>query len=286
MSLGYENVIVSGSMSKAYSLSGIRVGWLASPSIDLVRACEAWRAYTMLSVSQVDQAIALYALGEGCLHNLLRRNNDLARQNLGILERFVEQHRWACDWVKPVGGSVAFVRFSRMGRPVDDGEFCEKLLEREGVLVAPGRLCFGNGEDFRGYVRIGYVIETEALERALEGLRAFMKDGFEAVAVNACKQPCWLSEHSTQLPLGYNYNRPEDCKLVASWLELAALVMKQRADNICRGDSVPPVSNKRVDLGLEEQLFGGPPQEISVMKTRKRPQRAASARPAKRSRRR
>ncbi|KKZ64099.1 hypothetical protein EMCG_01596 [[Emmonsia] crescens] len=188
MSLGYENVIVSGSMSKAYSLSGIRVGWLASPNTDLVRTCENWRAYTIISVSQIDQQIAHYALDEGCLHNLLKRNNGIARHNLGLLEGFIEQHRWACEWVKPLAGSVAFVRFSRMGRPVDDGEFCEKLLEKEGVLVVPGSVCFGNGDgdakDFKGYVRIGFVIETQALERALEGLRAFLRDGFENVSVS------------------------------------------------------------------------------------------------------
>ena len=86
------------------------------------------------------------------------------------------------------------------------------------------------------------------------------------------------------LPLGYDYNCPEDCKSAARWLELAASVMKQRADTLCRGDSMPPVSNRCVDLGLEEQLFGEPPQETSVMKTRKRPQSAASAGQAKRPR--
>ncbi|EQL35005.1 hypothetical protein BDFG_03226 [Blastomyces dermatitidis ATCC 26199] len=192
MSLGYENVIVSGSMSKAYSLSGVRVGWLASPNVDLVRACESWRPYTMISVSQLDQEIAHYALDEGCLHNLLKRNNGLARHNLGLLEGFIEQHRWACEWVKPVGGTVAFVRFSKMGKPVDDVEFCEKLLEKEGVLVVPGSVCFGNGDgdgdgdvkDYRGYVRIGFVMETQALERALEGLKGFLQDGFENVSVS------------------------------------------------------------------------------------------------------
>ncbi|PGG97779.1 hypothetical protein GX51_07161 [Blastomyces parvus] len=190
MSLGYENVIVSGSMSKAYSLSGVRVGWLASPNVDLVRACEAWRPYTIISVSQLDQEIAHYALDAGCLHNLLKRNTGLARHNLGLLAGFIEQHRWACDWVKPVGGTVAFVRFSKMGKPVDDVDFCKKLLEKEGVLVVPGSVCFGNGggdgdeKDYKGYVRIGFAMETQALERGLEGLKAFLKDGFENVSVS------------------------------------------------------------------------------------------------------
>ncbi|EEH45154.2 uncharacterized protein PADG_01304 [Paracoccidioides brasiliensis Pb18] len=206
MSLGYENVVVSGSMSKAYSMAGIRVGWLASPNVELVKKCEKWRAYTVISVGQIDQQIASYALDE-CLHKLLKRNNDLARHNLGLLEGFIEQHRWACDWVKPVGASVAFVRFSKMGKPVDDVEFCERLLEKEGVLVVPGNLCFGNrdengnGRDFKGYVRIGFVGETKTLEGALEGLRAFMRDGFEDVPVGKLRSSrnleCLITSTST-----------------------------------------------------------------------------------------
>ncbi|EER42626.1 aminotransferase [Histoplasma capsulatum H143] len=95
MTLGYENVIISGLMSKAYSLAGIQVGWLTSPNVDLVRACEAWRAYTIVSASQIDRQIALYELHEGRLHNLLKRNNALARHNLALLEGFIEQNRWA-----------------------------------------------------------------------------------------------------------------------------------------------------------------------------------------------
>ncbi|PGH01071.1 hypothetical protein AJ79_08041 [Helicocarpus griseus UAMH5409] len=184
LSLGYDNVIVSGSMSKAYSLAGIRVGWLASPNNDLIAACKNWRSYTTISVSQLDEQVASYALNE-CLHNLLKRNNGLAKHNLGLLEKFIEQHRWACEWVKPVAGSVAFVKFSKMGRAVDGEVFCQRLLEKEGVLIVPGSVCFGKGEDFKGYVRIGFVTETKVLEEGLERLKAFMMEGFEGLPV--CK---------------------------------------------------------------------------------------------------
>ncbi|EDN11350.1 predicted protein [Histoplasma mississippiense (nom. inval.)] len=102
---------------------------LASPNVDLVRACEAWRAYTIVSASQIDRQIALYALHEGRLHNLLKSNNALARHNLALPEGVIEQNRWACESAKPVAGSVACVRFSKMGRLVDDVVFREKLFE-------------------------------------------------------------------------------------------------------------------------------------------------------------
>ncbi|KAJ6079310.1 hypothetical protein N7467_009063 [Penicillium canescens] len=183
ISLGYERTVVTGSVSKAYSLAGLRVGWIASRDRSIIENCADSRDYTTISVGQIDDAIASFALSPDCIHNLLKRNIDLARTNLAILEKFIEDHRWACDWVKPQAGTTAFVRFNKMGKPVDDVAFCEMVLEQTGVMLVPGSLCFGGGEDFKGYVRIGFVPETEVLEKGLEALRVFMEDGYEEVPV-------------------------------------------------------------------------------------------------------
>lgn len=183
LSLGYEHTVVTGSVSKAYSLAGIRVGWIASRDRALIEKCASARHYTTISVSQVDDAIASYALSPGCIHGLLSRNLTLAKTNLAILDRFIESHRWACEWVKPRAGTTAFIRFNKMGKPVDDVAFCESVFEQTGVLFVPGSLCFGEGEDFRGYVRIGFVQETPVLEQGLEALRSFMEEGYEDVPV-------------------------------------------------------------------------------------------------------
>lgn len=181
LSLGYENTITTGSMSKSYSLAGTRVGWIASRNRSLIETCAAARDYTTISVGQIDDAIASYALAPSCIHNLLKRNIELAKKNIDILEKFIESHRWACDWVKPRAGTVAFVRFNKLGKPVDDVAFCDMLQERTGVMFVPGSLCFGEGTDFKGYVRIGFVQETDVLEKGLEALRSFMEEGYEDV---------------------------------------------------------------------------------------------------------
>ncbi len=183
LSLGYERTIVTGSMSKAYSLAGIRVGWIASRDRSVIEACASVRDYTTISVSQLDDAVASYALAPTTIHALLRRNLELAKRNFAILDKFIESHRWACDWVKPRAGTTAFVRFNKMGKPVNDVAFCETLLERTGLMFVPGSLCFGNGEEFHGYVRIGYVCETQVLEDGLAALGEFLEDGYEDVPV-------------------------------------------------------------------------------------------------------
>lgn len=183
LSLGYEHTIVTGSMSKAYSLAGLRVGWIASRNRDLIETFASARDYTTISVSRIDDAIASHALAPACLPNLLKRNIELARKNVDILEKFIESHRWACDWIKPRAGTTAFVRFSKDGKPVDDVAFCEILLEKTGVMFVPGKACFGGNEDFAGYVRVGFVNETDVLANGLEALKAFMQNGYDRVPV-------------------------------------------------------------------------------------------------------
>ncbi|OKL56585.1 hypothetical protein UA08_08120 [Talaromyces atroroseus] len=178
LSLGYENTVVTGSMSKAYSLAGIRVGWIAARNKAIIEKCMVCRDYTTISVSQLDDAVATYALAPHTIDNLLHRNIQLARKNLEILEKFVEAHTWACEWIKPRAGTTAFVRFSRDGRPVDDVAFCKLLHDKVGVLVVPGSQCFGRDGDFQGYVRVGYVSETEVLEQGLAKLSEFMRAGY------------------------------------------------------------------------------------------------------------
>lgn len=182
-SLGYERTIVTGSISKAYSLAGLRVGWIASRDRSIIEACASSRDYTTISVGQIDDAVASFALAPECIHNLLKRNIELARTNLAILEKFIDSHRWACEWIKPRAGTTAFVKFNKMGKPIDDVAFCEKLQEQTGVMFVPGSLCFGRGEEFQGYVRIGYACETEVLEQGLEVLRGFMDEDYEDVPV-------------------------------------------------------------------------------------------------------
>ena len=181
LSLGYSKTIATGSLSKAYSLAGIRVGWIASRSPEIIEACAQARDYTTISVSQLDDQIAAYALDSNCVHALLSRNIQLAKRNLEILERFVESHRWACEWVKPVAGTTAFIKISNMGSPVDDVVFCEKLMEEMSVMLVPGSRCFGHGKDFKGFFRFGFCCETDVLEEGLEKMRSFMKKGYRTV---------------------------------------------------------------------------------------------------------
>ena len=181
INMGYDKVVVTGSLSKAYSLAGIRTGWIACKDKAIIETCAGARHYTTIAVSMLDQAIAAEALSENCIHTLLRRNIHLAKTNLAILDNFIEEHRWACSWVKPVAGTTAFVKFAKMGKVLDDESFCETLQQKTGVLFCPGSKCFGASNDWKGYVRIGFCCETTVLEQGLAALRSFMEEDFDTV---------------------------------------------------------------------------------------------------------
>ena len=177
LSMGYASAIATGSMSKAYSLAGIRVGWIASRNRDIIEKCQAARDYTTISVSKFDQSVASFALSPETIHSLLARNIQLAKANLELLDRIIVKHDEYCSYVKPVAGTTAFVKFERDGRPIDAAAFCKALQEKTGVMFLPGDVGFG--EEFKGYVRIGYVNKTEIVKEGLEEVRKFMRKHYD-----------------------------------------------------------------------------------------------------------
>ncbi|KAI1264842.1 PLP-dependent transferase [Xylariaceae sp. FL1019] len=176
LSLDYEKVVATSSMSKAWALAGIRLGWVASHSPELIATLVKTRDYTTISVSQLDDAVARFALSDEVRPNLLARNKELAKTNLALLERFVQEHRGVVEWVKPTAGTTAFVKFLKDGKPVSDVHFCKDVLEKTKGMFVPGELCFGHGMAFQGFVRIGYVSETEVLKEALQRLGVYVKE--------------------------------------------------------------------------------------------------------------
>ena len=111
------------------------------------------------------------------LHTLLGRNIQLAKTNVALLAGFIESNASVCEWVKPTGGTTALVRFRSKrgkGEVADDVAFCKDLLGKTKVMFVPASKCFG--EEFKGYVRIGFVCETEVLKEGLERLGKYVTE--------------------------------------------------------------------------------------------------------------
>lgn len=172
---------MTGTMSKEFSLPGIRAGWIASPDSQILSACFQMRYYTTTTVSQLNEAVASEALDDRCVHYILERNLSNCISNVHAWQKFVDEHKWACSWVRPIAGTTAMVEFHRNGRPVDDVKLCLLAQEKADVCLIPGRKCFGDGVHFEGYVRIGVGLHPTQVREGLSALAKFMKEDFANV---------------------------------------------------------------------------------------------------------
>ncbi len=154
--LFYERAVTMGTLSKAYGLPGLRLGWcLAAPQV-LERFIRL-RDYLTLHLSPLVEFVAHKAIANGDL--LLNQRQQQATHNLAIVERWVKERPAAVEWVRPTGGVCAFPRLPAVADVV---AFCRQLAERERVLLVPGS-CFGCPQ----HVRLGFGGATAELEEGL-----------------------------------------------------------------------------------------------------------------------
>ncbi|KAK0547148.1 hypothetical protein OC846_002176 [Tilletia horrida] len=163
--LGFPNVIATGSLSKAFALAGLRVGWIATPRTDLIDLFADTRDYNVISVSMLDDYLAGIALEPATREGILKRNCELARTNREDVAAFVQSA--GLQWTAPKAGTTAFIR---LPDGTDDVEFCRELALQAKVLLCPGTYF-----DWPGYVRLGYANEREQFKQGLVELKNFMK---------------------------------------------------------------------------------------------------------------
>lgn len=160
----YEMGISTGSMSKVFSLAGLRFGWIAAPK-ELIAAVLYHRDYNTISVGMLDEYFAELALG--AKDKILERNRAIIRENLQILDDWVKTTP-RVSYVKPKAGTTAFVHIDTK---LTSHEFCERLVEEKGVMFTPG-----SALHTEGFVRIGYANNKEVLKKGLELTSEFLKE--------------------------------------------------------------------------------------------------------------
>jgi aspartate/methionine/tyrosine aminotransferase len=151
------NAIVISDFSKAFSLSGLRLGWIIDQDPKRRQQLIDLRSYFTISGSPLTEALGAHALAH--VEAILSRLRKVAQANLILLKRFVGQHRDRIGWVEPRGGTVAFpwLLDGRDARPT-----CQSMA-REGVLIAPGD-CFAAPEHFR----LGIGAQGSGFQEALD----------------------------------------------------------------------------------------------------------------------
>jgi aspartate/methionine/tyrosine aminotransferase len=165
-----ERGISTGSMSKAYSLAGLRLGWIVGPE-SLLHEVGTHRDYNTISVGMIDDFLASLALENRAA--LLRRNHAIVRTNLAVLDGWLNTQP-RLSYVKPRSGTTALLKYDL---DMDSREFCVRLIETTGVMLTPG-----SAMDMEGYVRIGYANDRAILSAGLERMADFLGSSQQRIA--------------------------------------------------------------------------------------------------------
>lgn len=151
---------VVGDLSKAFSLSGLRLGWIVERNEERRAQYLNAREYFTISNTTVGEFVGDIAVRHR--ETIWSRTREVAQRNLRHVEALMEAQAGVLDWVSPAGGMTCFPRFvsGAHSRP-----FCEEAA-RGGVLLVPGD-CFGVPDCFR----LGFGVGGEEFAAAMRRVR-------------------------------------------------------------------------------------------------------------------
>lgn len=154
----YERVVATGSLSKAYGLPGLRIGWVVAGP-ELVEDLWARKDYTTISPGAFTDALAALALRPDVRTRLIDRARRIVRDGLAVVRDWVEaQDRFALG-----GHDAGAVCLPRYDLPIESLELAERLRREQSVLVVPGAHF-----ELGPYLRIGFGIPGPELAAGLD----------------------------------------------------------------------------------------------------------------------
>ena len=165
----YDKVLAVGSMSKAYGLPGLRIGWVVGPAATVD---EIWRRheYTTITATILSNILAAYATSSNVRPRLLQRTREYIRNGFPMLEKWMDAQDGLFEYTPPEASAVSFVKYNL---DINSTELMEKLIREASVFVGAGD-SFGMDR----HIRIAFGQDKAVLEdafariqRTLESLR-------------------------------------------------------------------------------------------------------------------
>jgi aminotransferase len=159
-----KRTVLLGGLSKAYAMTGWRVGYACGPA-DIIKGMVRVHQYTIMSAPTTAQDAGVEAMnhGEKYVQEMVAEYDRRRKLIVGGLNKL------GLTTFEPRGAFYAFPKISASG--MDDEGFAEKLLVEEHVAVVPGN-AFGKGGE--GFVRCSYATAYEKIEEALRRMEKFM----------------------------------------------------------------------------------------------------------------
>ncbi len=161
-----DKVIVINGFSKAYSMTGYRVGYILAHQ-ELIDMILKIHQYTIMCASTPCQYAAIEAVNNG--------DKDIGQMFISFKQRrnyiVKELNRIGLTTHMPQGAFYVFPSIRCTG--LDSETFCERLLEEQNLALVPGN-AFGDAGE--GFVRISYAYSLEEIKEAISRLETFLSD--------------------------------------------------------------------------------------------------------------
>lgn len=160
-----ERTVVINGFSKAYAMTGFRLGYIMGPK-EIISAIVKLHQYGIMSAPTLSQYAGIEALKYGDSDIEMMRNEYNMRRR--ILVNGLNELGLTC--FNPLGAFYVFPSIKSTGYTSE--EFCDKLLQNEKLAVIPGTAFGKCGE---GYVRISYAYSLDTIREALKRIEAFLR---------------------------------------------------------------------------------------------------------------
>jgi len=164
----YEKVITTSSMSKAYGLPGLRIGWVVGPS-EVIEKIDAQHAYTTISAAMLAMKLAAVALSTNVRPKLLKRTRKYIESGLSVFQRWIEEQNDVFTMVDPQAGAFGFPFYELDIRPLD---LVNRLVQEKSVLVVAGSH-FGLEEP---YLRISFGLPEDELRAGMSRISQLVEE--------------------------------------------------------------------------------------------------------------
>jgi len=142
----YEKAISLGVLSKAHGLAGLRTGWIATQSEDVLNKMASFKDFTTICHSAPSEFLSV--IGIEHQDKIIERNNKIITKNLTFASEFFQRHSDVFDWKPPIAGPIAFIGLKKENSDL----FCKRMVEEPSIMILPSSVYdFG-----QKHIRIGF----------------------------------------------------------------------------------------------------------------------------------
>ena len=163
----HDRVVVTNSLSKAYGLPGLRLGWAIAPP---ETCAQMWMRhdYTTIGQGALSEHLGARALEPDRRQRLLARSRELLAANYAMAAKWLEGHAEHMRHIPPMAGAFLYLAYDD---PIPSLVLAERLRDEKSVLVVPGKH-FG----MDGWLRIGFGEPADRVEAGLERISELLNE--------------------------------------------------------------------------------------------------------------